>query len=309
MGVHRNFPNTDVKRNTALFLAKTKKDNTAPAYMALTTNTIARLDVTQVLFSQKIEAKYFALAEQAASTTAKKISQAKTKKLISHFIQGFNNGVGREVLSAPDRAFFHLDINSNSVPSLGKESDITFWGDNLIEGDAIRVAAGGAPMANPTIAELEAEYNIFVNLNSEQSTLKDAYDKAQEAVSNMRVEVDKLILRIWDGVETFYDSEELPSLRRKAREWGVTYVSRHKGVIRGTVTDAANGKPLQSVSVKLIEAEEFTETDAEGNYLFRTSYTGACTLEFKLENYFTQTFKIEIPEGASLTQDAAMRGV
>lgn len=307
MAIQRKLPGSDVKRDRALFMAKEKKDNTAPEFVALTPKTIVRLDATQVLYSQKMNERNYALAVRATSTTAKNISQAKTKKLISHFIQAFNNGVDRGVFSASDRAYFHLDINSDRVPSLGKESDIIFWGDEIISGDARRVAAGGAPMSNPTAAELEAEYSIFVSLNSEQSTLKDAYDKAQEGVSNMRVDVDKLILRIWDEVETFYDNDELPSIRRKARAWGVVYVSSHRATITGVVTDASDGAPLKNVGVLLVEAEEFVQTDDAGFYKLITSHAGADVLEFKHDDYFTQTFKIEISEGALLTKDAAMK--
>jgi len=307
MAIQRKLPGSDVKRGIALNLAKLKKDNTAPEFVALTPNTIARLDAMQVLFSQKISEREYALARQAISTTAKNLSQAKTKKLISHFIQSFNNGVDRGVFSETARAFFHLDINSSSVPSLGKESDIIFWGDEIIGGDARRVAAGGAPMSNPAAAELETEYNNFKNLNSEQSTLKDAYDKAQEGVSNMRKEVDKLILRIWDEVETFFDNDELPSLRRKARAWGVVYVSSHRAAITGAVTDAETGEALKDAGVSLIEAEEFVQTDDAGNYKLITNHTGTVTLEFKHAKYFTKTFSIEIHEGAVLTRDAAMK--
>lgn len=307
MPIQRKLPGSDVKRDRALTIAKGKKDNTSPQYIALTPNTIVRLDVMQVLFAQKINERNIALANQAGSTTAKNLSQRKTKQLISHFIQAFNNGVDRGVFPASTRAFYHLDMNSNRVPLLGKESDITFWGDFLISGEARRVAAGGVPMSNPSAAELEAEFDNFKNLNTEQSTLKDAYDNAQEGVSKMREDVDKLILRIWDEVETFYDNHELPSLRRKAREWGVVYVSSHRATITGTVTDAATGVPLKDASVSIVEAEEFAYTDEVGMYRLITNHTGDCTLEFKYENYFTQTFKIEIPEKALLMQDAAMK--
>ena len=59
-------------------------------------------------------------------------------------------------------------------------------------------------MVMPSIAEVTAEVNLFKTLNASQSTLKDAYDNAQEAVSDMRPEVDSLILRIWDEVETAF---------------------------------------------------------------------------------------------------------
>jgi len=43
--------------------------------------------------------------------------------------------------------------------------------------------------------------------------------------------------------------------------------------------------------------------------LLSTNFTGAGTLEFSLANFVTQTFPVDVPEGGTLTQDAAMVAV
>lgn len=306
MAIQRRLPNTDVARNVALKASKTKQANTAPADMALTAATIAKLNLTQPLFEQKMILRGAALRNQSSVTVEKNAAQEQTKMFISHFIQVFNLGIERGVFPASDRAFYTLDVNSNSVPPLTKESEITYWGEQLITGDAGRIDAGGAAMAMPEISQVQAAYDNFIHMNSQQSTVKDAYDKAQEEVSNMRPDVDKLILKIWDEVETFYNQEETPSKRRHAREWGVVYVSTQKATITGTVTQSIDDSPLANVNVALIESEEIVQTDANGNYKLTTVFTGAGTLEFALEGYVTKTFPVEIPEGGSLVQDAVM---
>ena len=96
----------------------------------------------------------------------------------------------------------------------------------MVDGDAARVAAGGAAMGFPDINEVADAFQDFRTKHTEKSNKKDAYDRAQEVVEKMRKKVDKLIRRIWDEVETAYNDEELPSIRRKARAWGVIYVAR-----------------------------------------------------------------------------------
>jgi len=309
MAITRKLPNTDVGRNIALKTAKNKKDHTAPADVAITTATSTRLNATQVLFSQKMDLRANALQAQSDATTLKVAAQAKSQMSISHFIQAFNNGVAREVFPASHRAFYKLDVNSNSVPPLDKETDVVYWGEQLATGDIARVAAGGTAMSNPSIADVNADYTDFMTASTSQSTLKDAYDNSQEAVSNMRPDVDKLVLKIWDEVETFFNEETIESKRRKAREWGVVYVSTQKSTISGKITDAATGLPLMNVNVALLESDNIVQTDISGKYTLSTTYTGTGTLEFTLDTYVTQTIPVEIAEASTLTQNAQLHKV
>ncbi|MFC2092645.1 carboxypeptidase regulatory-like domain-containing protein [Bacteroidota bacterium] len=309
MSLQRKLAQSDVKRMIALDTGKTKKDNTAPADVVLTPNTVTRLDTTQPLFKQKMQERGNTLQAQSDATAVKDAAMEKSKMFISHFIQCFNNGVKRGVFPVSHKAFYQLDVNSDSVPTMNTEAEVNLWGNHLIDGDAERITAGGSAMSMPAIAEVTTEVNLFQTLNADQSTAKDAYDNAQEAVSDMRPEVDSLILRIWDEVETAFNDEPIESKRRKAREWGVVYISTQKATITGLVTDSASGNPLLNVNVALIESEEVVQTDEEGRYTLKTSYTGEGTLEFALDGYTTQTFPVTIEEGGELTQDVNLVAV
>lgn len=306
MAITRNLPNSDEKRNIALNTAKNKKDNTAPPDIVITPNTVTRLDATQPLLSQSMQDRGNALQAQSAATAIKVAAQVEAKKYISDFIQTFNNGVARGTFPASHRAFYQLDVSGNSVPPLDTEALVTLWGQRLIDGDAARIAAGGAAMAMPTIAEVTTKSSSFTAANTVQSTAKDAYDVAQEVVSGMRIEVDKLILRIWDEVETAFNDEPIESKRRDSREWGVVYVSTQKATITGNVTDAGNGNPLPGVNVTIAETGDTVQTLADGKYILKTDFTGEGTLEFALAGFVTQTFPVDVPEGGALVQDAAM---
>ena len=96
------------------------------------------------------------------------------------------------------------------------------------------------------------------------------------------------------------------SKRRKCREWGVVYKSRHKANISGTVTDSASSEPLTGVNVSIVESGEAVQTDDEGKYTLHTDHNGEGTLEFLLAGYVTQTFPIEVHEGGEITQDVSL---
>lgn len=310
MSITRKLPNSDVKRNIALKVAKTKKDSTAPQNIVYMPGTITKLDLNQPLFEQKMQLCGNALHTQSLATTVKTTKKARAKMFISHFIQGFNNGIDRGLFSASERAFYQLDVNSHSVPDLITDEQIILWGDRLVNGDPERILAGGAAMGFPTIAEVQVELNDFNAANIAQSTAKDAYDEAQEEVSRMRRPIDKLILKLWDETETFYNGETPSSKRRKSREWGVVYISTTKNIISGIAIHSITGNPLHGVNAALLEAEDYTISNVDGTYILTTNYTGEGTLEFSLTGYKTKTYVIDIPEGGgSIELDASMEPI
>ncbi len=306
MSLQRRLPKTDAARLIALNAAKTKKDNTAPGLVVITPNTITRLDTTQPLFASLMQTRANDLQAQTDSTASKETKQAKARMFVSHFFQSFINGVARGVFPNSHKAFYQLEVSSDKVPPLDSEPLLTFWGQRLIDGDAARIIAGGAPMSMPTIAEVVTEYNNYKTENIAQSTLKDAYDNAQEDVGAERPEADAVILRIWNEVETAHDDETPESKRRKCREYGVVYVSTEKATITGNVTDAGSGNPLPDVNVSLLEAGDSVVTIANGTYKLVTNFTGEGTLEFSLAGFVTQTFPVDVPEGGAVVQDAGL---
>ena len=309
MSITRKLPDSDVKRADTLTKTKEKQASTAPADSPLTAKTLLRLTAAQPLFAQKIAAREAALQAQGECTTLKTAAQDKTRTYISHYFQSFNNGIVRGLFPASHRAFYGIDLTDSSVPTLTTETNVLHWGSKIGTGDAARITAGGAPMAMPTADEVADEYTILLGLNTQQSTLKDAYDNAQEGVANMRLDVDNLILRIWDEVETAFDDETPSSKRRKAREWGVVYQSTQKTTITGSVTNAENEAPLAGAFVTLKESENTVQTDISGNYTMETSFVGIGTMEFVLEGYATQSIEVDVPEGSTLVQNAKLQKV
>ena len=128
MSQSRRLPISDETRKRALDLAKGKKDNTPLPDIVLSTNTQGRLDVTQPDFEEKMQDRDDALSEQAISTTAKDVAMPISRKYISDFIQTFNSGVARGIFPKEHRPFYHLDVNSNSVPPLTNEAAVVEWG-------------------------------------------------------------------------------------------------------------------------------------------------------------------------------------
>jgi hypothetical protein len=223
----RQLPQSDAQRTKAFEEAQKKLDSLNPTDVpAISSDTIAALTAFLPTWLQEVDERESALGVQVIATTAEDAQQARVAQFISHFIQVFNLAVARGKYAAGDRKHYHLEANQEEVPKLTQESDLTHWGGNLIRGEAARIAAGGVPMQNPNIAAVEAEFNTWTALTEAQTNTKDTYEAEQKDVKNLRPDADSLILDIWDEVEFAFRREDAPNKRRKAREYGVVYVSR-----------------------------------------------------------------------------------
>lgn len=303
MSLRRVLPNSNSSRYTAIEVAKRKAAHLAPDEdKPLTPATESRLNSVGAQYLSVYEELTISLAKQAKATEAAVNSRNIVKTYISHFIQVFNFGIERNKYPLQDRSFYGLSMSGGSVPYLNSEADIVQWGNNIINGDAERIAAGGAPMSNPSVSEIKVVFEEMIQLIQTQSSLKNAYDKAQENVNGLNEAVDKLILRIWNEINTFYDDHESSSRRRKAREWGVVFVSTDtSNLINGTILQLEDDKPVAGATVLFKETDMQTTSDSNGKFNFRTNYLGEATITVEKIGFQTETTVVDVEEDRNAT--------
>lgn len=307
-------PNTDARRLKALSKANAKVAATPPANVVLNADTLAALGPFLTSFGTEVQERGSALSAQATAVAAANPLRTVLRIHISHFIQVFNLGVDRAVYPAPDRAHYGLDVSSERLPQLTSDSDLDQWGNSIASGDAARVAAGGAPMVNPTAAEVAAQFALFQPVLADLTTKKDTYDSEQEDVEDLRVAADSLIADIWDEVLFEFRKDTAPSMRRKAREYGVVYrlspgeaPDPEEFSMQGTATTDAAGTPLPDVEVTVVETNEAVLTEDDGTYLMPLQPDGTYSVQFKLTGYATQVIPdVVMTAGSIATLDAVM---
>ncbi len=81
-------------------------------------------------------------------------------------------------------------------------------------------------MAMPSASEVDTARTAAAGVQQTQSEAKDAFDKEQADVATSQPEIDAHILDMWDTIEFALRKLDGPSRRRRAREWGVVYISR-----------------------------------------------------------------------------------
>ena len=128
----------------------------------------------------------------------------------------------RENLPLEVFAYYQLPQSGNS-PDLTQEGQWIETATLMIEGEKGAIAAGYAPMSNPSIAELTGKLKIATKERADVSDADKQLDEAQEAVSELMPEAKKVIDRIHAELEFNLHDKEDASKRRIMRNYGVYY--------------------------------------------------------------------------------------
>lgn len=146
---------------------------------------------------------------------------------VSHFIQVLNLAVIRNEVRAAQKEWYGLSARNNTLPDLASEAALAEWGRRVIDGEGKRIAQGGIPIYNPTIAKVRVHYDIFMESYEKQKNLQAATARSLEALAAMRDEADRLILDVWNQVEQcFAGVASLEQRLERCRAYGVVYYYR-----------------------------------------------------------------------------------
>lgn len=301
MAISRTLPKSSNSRIDALFAAKQKKDSAPAVNMALTAPTSTRLDSIVALYAASRNALSIKRAESVLSTRQKENLLADTAMKNSHYIQVLNMHIAQKLFPETYRAYYKIDTNSASVPVQKQEADIVGLAQAIIDGEPNMIAAGGTAIPFPTLSSIQTALTALIAKQKDQSNKKDATDQAEEALQLLNAEADAVIKKVWDEVETFWNEESNESLRRKAREWGVVYISDEKpATITATVIDKASGTPIQAATATIVSSDETAATDATGKLILKTGNEAAQVLSIEKAGYTTKEINITIVAGNTL---------
>ena len=300
MSISRQLPRSSNSRYGALQAAKQKKDSVAAAAKAITAATETRLDAVTTQYGTAQNTLHVAKAQSVLSTQQKMTLLVKQQLLNSHYIQVFNMHIEQGIYPAAHRAFFGIDTNSVAVPSNSAEADILQLSQNIINGEPNLIAAGGAAIPFPLKTTIATALAALQAKLIDQSNKKDATDKAQEAIEKLNTEVDAVIKKVWDEVETFFNEEPTESLRRKSREWGVVYISSDTNTtLTGIVQDAATNLPIAGATISIVSSDEAAVTTANGSFELKTGTTDAQVLHIEKAGYTSKEINLTIVAGVA----------
>jgi hypothetical protein len=267
------------------------------------------------VYTALIKEQRLQLSKQTGSTAQVK----KLRKMARIWVrQGYSSiikAIVRGTFKRPVLNYYGLPLTAKGAPKMKSETLILSAAGWLLEGETARVAAGGTPISFPSVEEIMEHANAFRAANLEQGTLKVAFADAQKAVAVANVEADRLILRLWNEIETAFDVGNAPNMRRKSREWGVMYVqgraeppSAETNSAAGIITDAATGKALRGVRVQVIDHEFRIKSNARGHYALPLLEPGEYLLLFQLKGRAPVQRYLTVVEDKLAEVDVAMAG-
>ena len=145
---------------------------------------------------------------------------------LSHFLQVLFLAVERGEIQESELMGYGLEANQHTVPYLKTSDAVMEWAPKIINGEKERLKKGGKPILSPPIGAVTTHFDVFRGMYDSQKRYQTRTQKALADIAKMRPEVDDLILRLWDVIETHFGDEPLERRCELCRKFGIVYYYR-----------------------------------------------------------------------------------
>jgi hypothetical protein len=224
-------------------------------------------------------------------------------------------GINRSInplYKASDRRFFNLPLSTGKQPKLTLESEIMDFAPIIFDGDAERMLVPGAnPLTVATPAEIEAQRVIAQAAIDARGLAKTAKDTADRLVASMNIDVDLLILQMWNETETFYGKLPISAMRNSSRDWGVIYITYGSGsVINFTILDFDTHLPIELVEGQVNENGDKGNSNPLGILGLHTTVIGNAHVTFTKEGIYQELiFPLTIVDESTVSYTVYLKKV
>lgn len=225
---YRRLPNTDQARIRAIETAIATMRAQAMYRPVISPDVLVKAERALYQF-KAANAKYLANLEKqlAFSRSDTYRTRLKTARMyVSHFIMVFNMCVKRGEFKASDRTYYSMDQDQSDLPDLSSDVAVLRWCENVIRGEKARTSRGGVPIYNPTMAKVAVHYDLFNEQYQQHNTLRLLTDESLQEASDLRPQIDAIILEMWNAIEKSFADLEGEARLNACREYGVIYYYR-----------------------------------------------------------------------------------
>ncbi len=222
---YRRLPNTDAARLKALRIANRKGEETSPLDLAFPQPVYYQ--IRSFLPRYETALNIYSARKQQLSEQNRQLHMVykKARMFLSHFIQVAFFAIQRGELSAKTLKYFNLE-DVRSLPALQSYEDLEKWGRIILKGEEKRTAEGFSPLTNPTAAVVKVRYEQFMDAYHTYKIHRKTRNAARDDILRIRKEADRLIATLWDHIENSFKDLPDPMKRKKAAEYGISYVYR-----------------------------------------------------------------------------------
>lgn len=225
---YRRLPKTDRSRLKAL---KTLLDNND--IYTVRERFIAWKDINdaKTAYDKLLTAvKQYDLDKKAQIRGHKNIEQLQRNATLylSHFIQVLKMSIERGEIKKNVLQLYSLPDESNGQQNLQVIAQLLEIGPKVVEGEKTRIKNGGRPIYNPTIGMVSTHLDIFSEAYARSRKLQQRTRDTEARLKDMRPDIDALILKIWDQIETHFMGERVIDRVEQCEKYGVKYYYRRK---------------------------------------------------------------------------------
>jgi hypothetical protein len=233
----RRLPDSRASRLAALEAARTKAAASSSGVILLTNAQISQLDLQNPLsyhsrYKKECGEVAPARAIQVSATLLRDSLAHSARLLVVKALTNIQSAIEMGDLPEVVRGHYQLPPNKDTLPEIVTPADVRLWATRIAEGETARLGSndpaqiGEGPMAWPTVAKINTALNALTAAETEQLRAKEKADEEEEQATALDAEVDAFIKDMWDTIEFNLRNHDAPSLRRRAREWGVFYATR-----------------------------------------------------------------------------------
>ena len=223
---YRRLPNTDLARLRALNATLKKGTQLSPVDLAFSQKSLIELKSFFPHFEQTIFQYKNSRKRQSILGKLLQGESRSAKLYVSHFLQVVNFCILRGEFKPEIRSFYGIDESEKSVPEIGTEQQLIYWGEKLLSGEEKRTLTGATRIYNPSIAMVRVKYEKFLETYNLHKDILNTSQKIQEKVNESRIQADRLISDLWNEIEATFNDLPPEEKRLKCGEYGLVYFYR-----------------------------------------------------------------------------------
>ena len=223
---YRRLPNTDLARLRALDATLKKGMHVSPVDLAFSQKKLMELKSFYPHFEQTIYQYKNNRKRQSILGKLLQEQYRSARLYVSHFFQVVNLCILRGELKPETRSFYGIEESEKSVPEIGTEQQLIFWGEKLLIGEEQRTSTGATRIYNPSLAMVKVKFEKFIDTYNLHKDILNTSLKIQEKVNESRNIADKLISDLWNEIEATFSNLPPEEKRLKCSEYGLVYFFR-----------------------------------------------------------------------------------
>nr|WP_319400010.1 hypothetical protein [uncultured Carboxylicivirga sp.] len=183
---------------------------------------IDKANVLLPQFDQKLSVVNSLLSQRSKEVSEKQVSLDALNVWLRDFWEVLRRRTSRLNHSAQVLTHYYLPL-SGATPELSKQKDMLDIAQRVVDGDATAVLAGYPAMINPSASELKEVLDKAWKEVGDVPMADEVYDKAQEEIAGLRVQMDDIIREIYEYLNFNLRKKDAASKRRILQNYGFTY--------------------------------------------------------------------------------------